>query len=62
MEYQLLHQSSRYLSLGDYQYWTMSDCADIEPETFGGVLNRTLLFKDPRNLIPRRGDTAIREV
>ena len=46
---------------GDYKYWTMTECADIDPETFDGVLNRAPLFKDLRDFIIRQGDTARRE-
>ena len=55
------HQSRQYLFLGDYKYWTMTECADIDPETFDDVLNRALLFKDRRDFLIRRSDTAIRK-
>ena len=61
VEGRFFHQSRQYLFLGDYKYWTMTECADIDPETFDGVLNRALLFKDRRDFIVRRGDTAKRE-
>ena len=54
------HQSRQYLFLGDYKYWTMTECADIDPQTFDGVLNRAPLFKDRRDFIIRQGDTARR--
>ena len=61
VEGRFIHQSRQYLFLGDYKYWTMTECADIDPETFDSVLNHVLLFKDPRDFITRLGDTAIRE-
>ena len=61
VEGRFFHQSRQYLFLGDYKYWTMTECADIDPETFDGVLNRAPLFKDRRDFIIRQGDTARRE-
>ena len=61
VEGRFFHQSRQYLFLGDYKYWTMTECADIDPETYDGVLNRALLFKDRRDFIIRRGDTAKRK-
>ena len=61
VESQFFHQSRQYLFLGDYKYWTMTECADIDPDTYDGVLNRAPLFKDRRDFIIRRGDTAQRE-
>ena len=39
----------------------MGECDDLDPETYDGVLNRALLFKDRRDFIIRQGDTARRE-
>ena len=39
----------------------MTECINIDPKTFDGVLNRSLLFKDRRDFIVRQGDTAKRE-
>ena len=61
VEGRFFYQSRQYLFLGDYKYWTMTECVDIDPEIFDGVLNRSLLFKDRRNIIIRQGDTAKRE-
>ena len=55
------HRSRRYLFLSNYKSWTMAECADIDPATFEGVLDCALLFKDRRDFIIRRGDTAKRE-
>ena len=61
VEERFFHQSRQYLFLDDYKHWTMTGCADIDPETYDGVLNRALLFKDRRDFIIRQGDTARRE-
>ena len=61
VEGRLFHQSRKYLFLGDYKYWTMTECADIDPETYNGVLNRALLFNDRRDFIIQQGDTARRQ-
>ena len=61
VEGRLFHQSRQYLFLGDYKYWTLTECTNINPETPAGVLNRALLFKDRRYFIIRWGDTARRE-
>ena len=45
------HQQRKYLFLGEYKYWTMTECEDIDPETYDGALNRALLFKDRRDFI-----------
>ena len=58
VEGRFFHQ---YLFLGDYKYWTMTECADIDPETYNGVLNRALLFNDRRDFIIQQGDTAGRQ-
>ena len=55
-----LDQSRQYLFLGDYKYWIMGECDDLDPETYDGVLKRALLFKDRRDFIIRQGDTAQR--
>ena len=55
------HQPRQYLILGEYRYWTMTDCADMDPDGGDYVLNRAPLFKDRRDFIIREGDTASRE-
>ncbi len=55
------HQQRKYLFLGEYKYWTMDEVEDIDPETYDGVLNRARLFKDRRDFIIRRSNTAKRE-
>lgn len=54
------HQKRRYLFLGDYKYWTMTDCSDIELDTDDYVLNRSVLYRDRRDFVIKRGDTGMR--
>ena len=61
VEGRFFQQSRQYLFLGDYKYWLMTECEDVDPEIYEGVLNRALLFKDRRDFIIRQGDTAERE-
>ena len=51
-------QRRKYLFLGDYKYWTMTECADIDLDTRDAVLNRALLYRDRRDFVIRRGDTG----
>ena len=46
--------------LGDYKYWTMTECADIDLDD-DEVLNRALLYRDRRDFVIRKGDTGKRE-
>ncbi len=55
------HQKRNYLFLGDYKYWTMTDCADIDLESDDYVLNRALLYRDRRDFVIRPGDSGIRK-
>ena len=61
VEGRFFHHSRQYLFLGDYNYWTPTECADLHPETFDGVLNRPLLFNDRGDFIIQQGYTARRE-
>ena len=61
VECQFFHQTRRYLFLGSYKYWTMTECADIDLDTDDYVLNRALLYKDRRDFVIRTGDTGKRE-
>ena len=47
--------------LGDYKYWTMRECTDIDLQVSDEVLNRALLYRDRRDFVIRAGDTGIRE-
>ncbi len=55
------HQKRNYLFLGDYKYWTMTDCEDIDLESDDYVLNRALLYRDRRDFVIRPGDSGIRK-
>ena len=61
VEDRFLHHSRQYFFMGDYNYWTITECADVDPETFAGVLNRALLFNDRRDFIIQQGYTARRK-
>ena len=54
-------QTREYLFLGEYKYWTMTGCSDINLDTSDYVLNRALLYRDRRDFVIRSGDTGIRE-
>ena len=47
-----------YLFLGEYKYWTMTDCPDIDLDADDYVLNRALLYRDRRDFAIRSGDTG----
>ena len=51
----------KYLFLGDYKYWTMTECPDIDLAVSDAVLNRALLYRDRRDFVIREGDTGKRE-
>ena len=53
-------QERKYLFLGEYKYWTMTDCSDIDLESEDYVLNRALLYRDRRDFLVRPGDTGTR--
>ena len=50
----------KYLFLGAYKYWTMTDCLEIDLQTDDYVLNRALLYRDRRDFVVRPGDTGTR--
>ena len=55
---QFFHQTRRYLFMGGYKYWTMTECADFDLDTDEYVLNRALLYRDRRDFVIRTGDTG----
>ncbi len=55
------HQKRNYLFLGDYKYWTMTECPDIDLESDDYVLNRALLYRDRRDFVIRPGDSGVRK-
>ena len=60
VECRFFHQKRKYLFLGDYKYWTMTECADIDLDDGDYVLNRALLYRDRRDFDICRGDTGVR--
>lgn len=61
VECRFFHQTRKYLFLGDYKYWTMTDCMAINLEADDYVLNRARLYRDRRDFVIERGDTGARE-
>lgn len=61
VECRFFHQKRKYLFLGDYKYWTMTECPDIDLDVGDYVLNRALLYRDRRDFEIRKGDTGKRE-
>ena len=55
------HQTREHLFLGEYKYWTMTECPDIDLDAGDYVLNRALLYRDRRDFEIRRGDTGKRD-
>ena len=55
------HEKRKYLFLGDYKYWTMTECSETDLETDDYVLNRARLYRDRRDFVIDRGDTGRRE-
>ena len=60
VECQFFHQTRKYLFLGDYKYWTMTECEDIDLEAHEFVLNRAVLYRDRRDFVIQEGDTGKR--
>ena len=61
VECRFFHQRRKYLFLGDYKYWLMEECADVDLDAHDTVLNRALLYRDRRDFVIRAGDTGRRE-
>ena len=61
VECRFFHQTWQHLFLGDYKYWTMTHCADIDLESDDYVLNRARLYRDRRDFVIKRGDTGVRD-
>ena len=61
VECEFFGQRRQYLFLGDYKYWTMTECAEIDLDADDYVLNRALLYRDGRDFLIRAGDTGRRE-
>ena len=60
VECRFFGQRRQYLFLGDYKYWTMTDCSDINLDTGDYVLNWALLYRDRRDFGIKPGDTGAR--
>ncbi|MCY4658822.1 MAG: hypothetical protein OXF93_03285 [Acidobacteria bacterium] len=60
VECRFFHQTRRYLFLGDYKYWIMTECAAIDLEKGDEVLNRARLYRDRRDFVIKAGDTGKR--
>lgn len=61
VECRFFHQTRPYLFLGDYKYWIMLDCSDIDLDAGDEVLNRARLYRDRRDFVIQEGDTGKRE-
>ena len=61
LECEFFGQRRQYLFLGDYKYWTMTECAEIDLDVDDYVLNRALLYRDRRDFVIRAGDNGRRE-
>ncbi len=51
-------QRREYLFLGDYKYWTMTECSKIDLGADDYVLNRAPLYHDRRDFVIGPGDTG----
>ena len=61
VECRFFHEKRKYLFLGDYKYWTMTECHNINLTADDYVLNRARLYHDRRDFVIERGDTGKRE-
>ncbi|MYE46811.1 MAG: hypothetical protein F4X25_08720 [Chloroflexi bacterium] len=61
VECRFYSQTREYLFVGEHKYWTMTNCADMDPDSDDYVLNRALLYRDRRDFVVRAGDTGRRE-
>ena len=52
---------NRYLFIGDYKYWLMTPCHEIDLEKDDYVLNRALIYRDRRDFLIRDGDDGRRD-
>ena len=62
IECRFFHQTRPYLFLGDYKYWIMVDCSEVDLVAEDDeVLNRAQLYGDRRDFVIQWGDTGRRE-
>ncbi len=61
VECRFFHQTRPYLFLGDYKYWIMVECDEVDLEAEEDeVLNRARLYRDRRDFVIQWGDTGRR--
>ena len=53
------HQKRPYLFLGDYKYWIMTECSNIDLDADDEVLNRARLYRDRRDFVIEAGDKGV---
>ena len=58
---QCVQRGLKFLHLGDYKYWTMTECTDIDLAAADQVLNRSPLYRNRLDFVIRAGDTGTRE-
>ena len=51
---------NKYLFIGDYKYWLMTSCTEIDLDKDDYVLNRALIYRDRRDFLIRDGDDGRR--
>ena len=61
VECQFFPQTRPYLFLGDYKYWIMVECGEVDLEAEDEVVNRARLYRDRRDFVIQSGDTGKRE-
>ena len=52
---------NKYLFIGDYKYWLMTPCTEIDLDKDDYVLNRALIYRDRRDFLIRDGDNGKRD-
>ena len=52
---------NRYLFIGDYKYWLMTPCTEIDLKKDDYVLNRAPIYRDRRDFLIRDGDNGRRD-
>ena len=52
---------NKYLFIGDYKYWLMTPCTEIDLDKDDYVLNRALIYRDRRDFLIKDGDNGRRD-
>ena len=60
VECRFFHQRRPYLFLGDYKYWIMVECGEVDLDAEDHVLNRARFYRDRRDFVIKAGDTGKR--